>query len=115
MRNGPAGDRKRCAEHEKSNVVCRLMTRTFTHVVDSENLVIDHSFNEIEDAQPQTIQPAKARPLAAQRHSFPRRHSIQTPTTTTSHANAWKSPSASVLSSNPATVVFGWLCSLESR
>jgi hypothetical protein len=87
----PAHDQKQCAERKEAEVVGGLVACAFA--------------DGLKAPQPNRIQPINASPLAAQRHSFVRRHRIQRPTTTMTHRKAWKSPSASVLSSSPATVV----------
>jgi hypothetical protein len=70
-------------------------------------VVIQNAFHKIERAPADEHPAYEARPLIGQRQFSVRRERIQSPATTATHVEAWKSPSQSVLVSSPATVVLG--------
>ena len=73
-------------------------------MVNAEQLVIDQSFNDVEEAPPGHQQPEVNVQVGARR---PWRHDTRVmmePAMTSSQVTTWKKPSATTLSSRPASV-----------
>ena len=103
MQRPPADDQQR-AEREEGEVPGQRATEVVTHVMHTEELVVDDPLDEIEHAPTGEDQPEVERPAGGQPTATPVLTSAREPASTSSHVPTWKSPSANVFSSSPATV-----------
>jgi hypothetical protein len=104
----PAGEQEAGTEGKEGEVPSERAAEVIAHVVNPEQLVVDQPLDQVAQAparqeQPQVRAPGRREPPVA-----PSVQSSAEPAATQIQVARWKSPSARVLASSPATVVIGW-------